>query len=78
MPADLFASARDGAGRWLSRLRRDRAASRRLEVARCGFERSLLTLRDAAREPIDGRDLTGLAIRLCLDRSLGPPQREAA
>lgn len=77
MSAGLFASARGGAGRYLSRLRRDRAAARRLQIARRGFEHSLRTLREAALEPIGGGDLAGRALRLWLDRCLGPPQKAA-
>lgn len=55
----------------LSAARRNRAAARRLDSARRGFERSLAALRRAAFDHIDSQHLTSLTLRLCLDR----PQR---
>jgi hypothetical protein len=62
------AAVADGTGSQASRRSRSRAAAGRLEAARHGFERSLITLRRAALDAIDSGDLASLTLRVCGDR----------
>lgn len=72
MPAPTFsalaAAVADGTSSQVSRRSRSRAAAGRLEAARHGFERSLITLRRAALDAIDGGDLASLTLRVCGER----------
>ncbi|APX83297.1 hypothetical protein BV511_26315 [Methylorubrum extorquens] len=72
MPAPTFsalaAAVADGTSSQVSRRSRSRAAAGRLEAARHGFERSLITLRRTALDAIDSGDLASLTLRVCGDR----------
>jgi hypothetical protein len=72
MPAPTFsalaAAVADGTSSQVSRRSRSRAAAGRLEAARHGFERSLITLRRAALDAIDSGDLASLTLRVCGER----------
>lgn len=66
--AHASAAGPDEGGSQASRRSRSRAAAGRLEAARHGFERSLITLRRAALDAIDSGDLASLTLRVCGDR----------
>lgn len=72
MPAPTFSvlatAVADGTSSQASRRSRSRAAAGRLEAARHGFERSLITLRRAALDAIDSGDLASLTLRVCGER----------
>ncbi|MDV2987770.1 UNVERIFIED_CONTAM: hypothetical protein Q9R58_26025 [Methylobacteriaceae bacterium AG10] len=69
MPAPASAAGPAPAAR-ASRRSRSRAAAGRLEAARRGFERSLITLRRAALDAVDSGNLASLTLRLCCDPRL--------
>lgn len=70
MPDPACAAGPDRTARWASRRTRSRAAAGRLEAARRGFERSLITLRRAALDAVDSGDLASLTLRVCGERRL--------
>ena len=76
--AHACAAGSEGAKSRASRRSRSRAAAGRLEAARHGFERSLITLRRAALDAVDSGDLASLAMRVCGERRLHTTKEGAA